>query len=130
MAALAGRDVRIQIATTDVAGARADEITINREHIDITDKDDDGIRTLLDEIGTWAMTMTCSGVLKNDALADWAEDPTEVLKAMSVVIAGIGTYSGSFGMSNFQASGGSEGAEAATFTATFESSGTITFTPA
>jgi len=52
MAALAGRNVRIQIATVDVAGARADTLTFNREHIDFTDKDDDGVRKLLDAIGT------------------------------------------------------------------------------
>jgi len=129
MAALAGRKVRVQIATTDVAGAQTDELVVNREHIDITDKDDAGIRTFLNEIGTFSMSMTCSGILTDDTLIDWAADSTDVLKTMTFVITGIGTYSGSFGIASFT-QGGNDGAEAATFQATFESAGAITFTAA
>ena len=129
MAALAGRNVRIQIATVDVAGARADTLTFNREHIDFTDKDDDGVRKLLDAIGTHSVSMTCSGVLKGATLITWAADPTDVLKAMTFLITGIGTVGGSFGMTSF-APGGNDGAEAATFEASFESAGAVTFTAA
>jgi predicted secreted protein len=129
MAALAGRKVRVQVATTNVAGAQTDELVINREHIDITNKDDVGVRKLLDEIGLISMSMTCSGILTNDTLIDWAADSTDVLKTMTFVIAGIGSYSGSFGIASFT-QGGNDGAEAATFQATFESAGAITFTAA
>lgn len=133
MAALAGRKVRVQIGTggtaTDVAGARTDELTINREHIDITDKDDEGVRKLLNEIGIISMSLTCSGIVKDDTLAVWSADPTDVLKDLSFVVAGIGTYTGSFGISAYTP-GGNDGAEAATFNATFESAGAITFTAA
>jgi predicted secreted protein len=129
MTALAGRKVRVQVGTTDVAGAQTDELVINREHIDITDKDDEGVRKLLDEIGVISLSMTCSGILKGDTLADWASDPDEVLKAMTFVVDGIGTYSGQFGIASFTA-GGNEGAEAATFQSTFESAGAITFASA
>lgn len=128
MAAIAGRKVRVQVATTNVAGAQTDELVINREHIDITDKDDVGIRTFLTEIGTFSMSMTCSGVLVDDTLIDWASDSTDVLKTMTFVITGIGSYSGSFGVASFT-QGGNDGAEAATFQATFESAGAVTFTP-
>ena len=129
MAALAGRKVRVQVATNDVAGARTDELVVNREHIDITDKDDDGVRKLLNEIGVISLSLTCSGILKDDTLADWSADPTDVLKNMTFVVDGIGTYAGSFGIASFTA-GGNDGAEAATFQATFESAGAITFTAA
>ena len=133
MAALAGRNVRVQVGSggsaADLAGAQADELVINREHIDVTDKDDEGVRTLLDEIGVISMSMTCSGILKDDTLIDWAADSTDVLKAMSFVIAGVGTYAGQFGIASFT-QGGNDGAEAATFQATFESAGAITFTAA
>ncbi|HEV8035857.1 phage tail tube protein [Yoonia sp.] len=133
MAALSGRKVRVQVGSgvsaADVAGARTDELTINREHIDITDKDDDGVRKLLGEIGVISMSMTCSGIVKDDTLAVWSADATEVLKDMSFVITGVGTYTGSFGISAFTP-GGNDGAEAATFSATFESAGAITFTAA
>ncbi len=126
MSALAGRKVRVQIATTDVAGAQTDELVVNREHIDITDKDDAGVRKLLDEIGVISLSLTCSGILKSNALAAWSADGTDVLKTMTFVVTGIGTYSGQFGIASFTA-GGNEGAEAATFQATFESAGAITF---
>ena len=129
MTALAGRKVRVQIATTDVAGAQTDELVVNREHIDITDKDDAGVRKLLDEIGVISLSLTCSGILKSNALATWSSNPTDVLKTMTFVVTGIGTYSGQFGIASFTA-GGNEGAEAATFQATFESAGAITFTAA
>ena len=129
MTALAGRKVRVQIATTDVAGAQTDELVVNREHIDITDKDDAGVRKLLDEIGVISLSLTCSGILKSNALATWSSNPTDVLKTMTFVVTGIGTYSGQFGIASFTA-GGNDGAEAATFQATFESAGAITFTAA
>lgn len=129
MAALAGRSVRVQVATTNVAGARTDELVVNREHIDITDKDDASVRKLLNEIGTYSVSLTCSGILKDDTLADWAADPDDVLKTMTFVVTGIGTYSGSFGIASFTA-GGNDGAEAATFQATFESGGAVSFTAA
>lgn len=133
MAALAGRKVRVQVGSgvgaADVAGAQTDELVINREHIDITDKDDAGVRTFLGEIGVISLSMTCSGILKDDTLIDWASDSTDVLKAMSFVITGIGTYAGQFGVASFT-QGGNDGAEAATFQATFESAGAITFTAA
>jgi predicted secreted protein len=128
MTALAGRKVRVQVDTTNVAGAQTDELVINREHIDITDKDDAGVRTLLNEIGVISMSMTCSGILKGDTLIEWAADKDDVLKTMTFVIDGIGSYSGQFGIASFT-QGGNEGAEAATFQATFESANEIAFTP-
>lgn len=129
MPALAGRKVRVQVGTTDVAGAQTDELVINREHIDITDKDDEGARTFLDELGAVSMSMTCSGILKDGSLIAWAADSTDVLKAMTFVITGVGSYSGTFGIASFT-QGGNEGAEYATFQATFESSGLVAFTAA
>lgn len=53
MAKVAGRKVKIYQGTGGgavlVAGARSDSITINNEPIDVTDKGDDGWRTLLDD---------------------------------------------------------------------------------
>lgn len=129
MAALAGRLVRIATGGTDLAGARADSVTINREHIDVTDKDDSGIRTLLSTIGTHSVDLTCSGIIKDDLLLDWAADPTDVLKTLTFEVTGIGTLSGSFGIGSFS-SGGNDGAEGATFEATFASAGAVTYTAA
>lgn len=129
MAALAGRKVRVKVDDTAVAGARTDNLSINREHIDSTDKDDEGVRQLLDTIGVHSISMTCSGILKDATLAEWASDPETVLQSCQFEIDGIGTFEGDFGMSAFEI-GGEDGANAATFSATFESAGSITFTAA
>jgi predicted secreted protein len=129
MAALAGRKVRIKIGGTAVAGAIADSITFNREHIDITDKDDEGVRVFLDEIGIFSYSATLSARLKDDTLLEWAADPTEVLKAITLEIEGIGTIASNAGMTTHNI-GGNDGAEAATMEATFESSGPVTYTAA
>ena len=60
MAAQSGRDLRIKYdsggGAAVIAGARTDSLTINNEMIDITDKDDDGVRTLLDDVGLKSMS--------------------------------------------------------------------------
>jgi hypothetical protein len=95
----------------------------------MTDKDDLGVRQFLTEIGTHSVSMTVSGLLTTDALIAWAANPATVLQTMTFTITGIGAYTGSFGLSSFEHSG-EEGASAATFSATFESSGSIPFTAA
>ena len=129
MAKTAGRKVRIKSGGTAIAGALTDALTINREHIEITDKDDAGIRTFLDEIGTFSMSMTCSGRLDGLVLLNIAEDPTDVLNSFVFEIESVGTFTGNFGITTFEI-GGEDGANAATFSATFESSGTITWAAA
>ena len=128
MAALAGRKVRIKIGSTAIASAISDSATINREHIDITNKDSLGLRTLLgSDIGLWSMDMSCNGILTTDDLILWAEDETEILKSLTFEIDGIGSFTGQFGMTSFEP-GGEDGANAATFSAAFSSSGAIPFT--
>jgi len=127
MAALAGRKVRIKIGSTVIASAISDSMTINREHIDTTNKDDNGVRKLLNEIGLWSMDMSCNGIMTAADLTDWAEDPTDVLKTLTFEVDGIGDFTGSFGMTSFEI-GGDDGANAATFSASFSSSGAIPFT--
>jgi predicted secreted protein len=129
MTKLAGRKVRVQLATTDVAGAMSDAITINREPIDATDKDDAGIRQYLAELGTFSMSMSCSGHLDGSVLLVAANSPTIGTHAMTFVITGLGTYAGDFCITSFEVSG-EEGADTTRFSASFESSGTVTFTAA
>lgn len=128
MAKLAGRKVRVESGGSAIAGALTDSLTINREHIDITDKDSAGVRAFLDEIGTFSMSMTCSGLLDGTTLLDIARDPTDVLNTLTFDIDGVGAFSASWGITTFEV-GGEDGANAATFSATFESSGTVTWTP-
>lgn len=139
MAASAGRKLRVKYdadgagagAAAAIAGARTDSLSISNEPIDITDKDDAGVRTLLDDIGTKSISMSCEGVLINDTLMDLAQGATEsaALHTFEFDIDGIGTFRGDWFISSFEASG-AEGTDPATFTMSVESSGTIAYTAA
>lgn len=130
MAALAGRDMRLKYSSTAIAGARTDSITVNQSMIDITDKDDDGLRTLLDDIGVKSMSASVAGVLKGRTLIDLCNgDEATNLHTMEVEIVGIGTYAGSWFITQFEVQG-EDGDNPATFSCNLESSGAITWTDA
>lgn len=131
MAAFAGRDFRIKYdsggGAAVIAGARTDNLVINKGQIDITDKDDSGIRTLMDEYGTWSVDLTCSGVLVGTQLsALMASNQATQLVDIEIDWGTIGTWSGSFFISSFETAG-EDGENPATFSATLISSGNVTF---
>lgn len=129
MAAGAGRRVRVKVGGTDVAGARTDTLTINNTPIDITDKDDAGVRTYLDDIGTKSLDMSVEGVLINGTLMDSAQGAGTgtALSSMSFAITGIGTFAGNFFISSFETAG-SEGDEPNTFSMSVQSGTSWTYT--
>lgn len=136
MAASAGRDLRIKYSSDGgntfavIAGARTDSFTINREGVDITDKDDSGVRTMLAETGTFSIDASVEGVLKDDTLLALAADPTQTaLYDFQIDVSGLGTFQGSWYLGNFEANG-AEGTDPTTFTANIQSSGSITYTSA
>ena len=134
MSGLAGRTLRISVnlgaGLVVVAGAQTDNFTINVEGIDVTDKDDSGVRRLLPDVGTWSWDGSVEGVLKNDDLLERAMDVTRsALLPASINVSGLGTIVGNVFFANFEVSG-AEGAEATTFTANLQSSGAQTYTPA
>jgi TP901-1 family phage major tail protein len=132
MVAAAGRDLRIKYddgtGAAVIAGARTDTLTINNEMIDVTNKDDSGIRTLLDDVGLKSISLSCEGVLKDDTLQDLARDAaaSAALHDFEIQIAALGSYSGKFFIASFEATGASDGEM--TFTCSLESAGAITFT--
>lgn len=129
MSGFAGRRLRISYNGTVVAGAQTENFTINAEGIDVTDKDDAGVRRMLPDIGTWSIDASIEGVLKDTILLTLAVDTTRsALLAFSIDVVGLGTFTGDWFLGNFEVSG-AEGAEATTFTANIQSSGTQTFTP-
>lgn len=132
MAAGSGRDLRIKYdsggGATAIAGARTDNLTINRGGIDITDKDDSGVRTFLDgELGTFSVSASVQGVLKDATLVTLAAGQTSVDEAFEIVVIGLGTFAGNFMISSLEVAG-EEGENPTTFTANLESSGAVTFT--
>jgi predicted secreted protein len=133
MAKVAGRKVRIYQGTGGgrvlVAGARSDSITINNEAIDITDKGDDGWRTMLNDASVRTVDMSVEGLLDGASLLAAAlGNTTALIGAYEIDIDGIGIASGNFHFSNFVI--GAPHDNATTFTASIQSSGPITFTPA
>ena len=114
---------------TLVAGARSDSITINNEAIDVTDKGDDGWRTFLNDASVRTVDMSVEGLLDGDSLLSAALGNTQALLGDYVIdIEGIGTVAGEFHFSSFEI--GAPHDDAATFTASIQSSGEITFTAA
>lgn len=126
--ALSGRALRISRGGVSIAGARTDNVTLNNEPLDITDKDDNGWRTMLADAGARTVSCEVQGVLKDDALiADAVGDATTVLLTECVVtITGLFTLTGDFYLQGLQL--GAEQGDAVTFTATLESSGSFVVT--
>lgn len=133
MAKVAGRKIKIYKGTgagaTLVAGARSDSITINNEPIDVTDKGDDGWRTLLNDASVRSVEMSVSGLLSGDTLISAALGATSALfDDYEIRIEGIGTAAGDFFFSNIEISAPHDGA--GEFSATIMSSGVITWAAA
>ncbi len=129
MAAVSGRKLRIKKGSTAVAGARTDNLTINNEPIDITDKDDAGWRTMLADVGVRSIDADVEGVLIDGTLIAVAMGAASgLLSAWTIEVEGIGSFTGDWFLSSFGIAG--EQADATTFTANIQSSGTMTFTAA
>lgn len=126
--AISGRSVRISRNGSNIVGARTDSVTINNEPLDITDKDDAGWRTMLNDVGVRSVSCEVEGVLKDSVLlADGVGTATTaLLKECVVTIAGIGTLTGDFFLNSIQI--GAEQADVVTFTATLESGENMTAT--
>lgn len=132
MSAMAGRAIRIAYdsgsGAVDIVGSTQDNFEITKEGIPITDKDDLGVQTFMDDaVGTWAMSGGVEGILKDTSMITLANDTGQFTYDMEVTVGGLGTYTGKFGISNFAVTG-EEGANSATFTMQLVSSGTIAFT--
>lgn len=134
MAAMAGRAIRIAYdsgsGAVDIVGSTQDNFEITKEGINITDKDDAGVQTFIDDaIGTWAMSGGVEGILKDTTILDLMDSGDNFTFDMEITVGGLGTYAGKFGITNFSVTG-EDGAEAGTFSMQLSSSGTITFTAA
>lgn len=101
MAALAGKDLAIQVNTTGstyvtVGGARTKSVQINGEYIDITNSDSVNLmREALATYGVRSMTISGAGVFLDDTAANAALNKilsTATLINMKVVLTGLGTF--------------------------------------
>lgn len=132
MAANAGRALLIGYdsgsGAVDILGQTTGTITINREPIDITTKTDEGVRTLLADIGTFGVDIAMEGIIEDTVLAELGfDDAPTALYDFEITIGGLGTLTGSWFLGNFEVTG-EDGANAITFSTTLMSSGAVTFT--
>lgn len=134
MPALIGRKVRFKkgpvLTAVGIVGAQDDQTTMNNTEVDITDKDDNGYRTLLDDWGVRSIDITVTGVMKDDDLIDTVTSSTGSVLLQEYVLDmdAFGEITGDFWLQSVQL--GATTSEGVSFTATFLSSGEYTFTPA
>jgi predicted secreted protein len=135
MAAQAGRNLRIKYDPTGgtatdaavIAGARTESLTINNTAIDITSKDSAATRTLLDDLGTQGLALSCEGVLTDNTLLELAFNAGTgtSLHTFILEIPGLRKYSGLWFIENFESSG-AEGDDPVMFSTSLISAGAIT----
>lgn len=133
MAKVAGRKIKVYAGTgvgaVLVAGGRSDSISINNEAIDITDKGDDGWRTLLDDASVRSVDITATGLVDGAGLIGQSLGATTALLGdYEIRIEGIGTAAGEFHFSSYEITGAHDGA--GEYSMTLASSGPITWTAA
>lgn len=133
MAAQRGKDVLIRTvvsaAMTTIGGMRTKTLAINSETVDVSDSNSTNEwRELLANAGIKSMTITGAGVFKDSTAENTivAAVLAGTIIQMEFVYPGLGTFAGSFQVSQAELSG-EYNAEAA-FSFTFESAGEITFT--
>lgn len=127
MAGANGRALTIDWDSTTLVGVRTRGYTITNDYVDVTTDDDDGWRTLLSDPALRAMEVTVGGISSDQVLI------AEIMKAnitgepLTVQLpTTTGTLAGTFLLSSFEQTGEHDGA--VEFSATFMSSGEVTYT--
>lgn len=131
MSGMKGRAIIIQRNGVTVAGVRTKSITIGASTIDTTNDDDAAVRKLLDAAGQVDVSISVSGILVNDQLLSESLLAEGRVQTTAFKLPGgfsgspdHSTLSGQFFMDSFGITGEHQGA--ATFEASFQSSGAVT----
>ena len=102
--AFVGRKVRLKKGTgvfaVGIIGSQQDDLTVANGEIDVTDKDDNGYRTLLDDWGVRSIDVSLNGIMKDTELLDIAtsNSASVLLQNYTLEIGTIGTVTGNFFM--------------------------------
>ena len=128
MSAATGRALIIRRDGVKIAAVVSKTVSINNEPIDITNDDDAGFRTLLEDSATRSVDISVEGVHKNDVLlvAAGAASPTLIEDCEIEYPSGL-IIAGDFRLNNYESSG--ESANRVQFSATLQSTGAWTVTP-
>lgn len=131
MAAQSGRDLLVLKNSVAIAGLRETSIAHDGSPIDITNKGDDGYRTLASFSGVESIDITASGVWEDDTLRGISLGGTGTTKLLTDITLAWGdgaTLSGDFYLATNTSAGNHDGEE--TYDVTLQSSGEWTYTSA
>lgn len=126
--------VDISGTATTVAGLRSTSITMNDEAVDVTTKDDAGVRQLLAGGGVQSFSASGSGVF-TDAVSEAAvrtsyeaQRTAGTFTDFDIIVPDFGTFAGPMMISSIEYAGEYNGE--VTYTISLESAGTFAFTAA
>ena len=134
MTATRGRLMLIKVGSaatgTLLGGLKTTTFKMNTTPVDVSTKDTNGWRELLEDGSLKSVTISGDGIFKNSATdaAIRAAVFNGSLSTFTLVFPNGDTIEGTFLVTNYQRTGGHEGAE--TYTLALDSSGEPTFTPA
>ena len=130
MSAEKGRLLILKDASTAIAALRTNSIQLGAETVDITTKDSAGWRELLADAGIRSCSLQGSGVFTDDATqqALFTKLAAATLNSFTFEFESGDTLEGDFQVTSLEYAGDYNGE--ATYSASFESSGAITFTAA
>ena len=128
-----GRSLIFEYPTgTVIASVRTKSFSVDSSAIDVTTDDDSGIRSLLEAPGQHQIDISVEGLMSDDDLIEQIVDGALFIQNLTITFPFAGstpaTLVGDFRFNNLEISG--EYQDAITFSATLQSTGTFTFTPA
>lgn len=134
MAGFNGRALTIDEDSTTLVGVRTRGFTVTNEYVDVTTDDDTGWRTLLADPGLRSIEITVGGITQDEVLlaemmaANVATTPVQANLPTGTAggVTTPGTLSGNWLISSYEQTGEHDGA--AEFSATFMSTGQVTYT--
>lgn len=129
MAGEAGRSVILTWDGTQLKGVREKGVTFNGEAINVTSDEDGGWRTLLNVSAEDSVDISVSGVIKDDVLrAARFGAPGDRMKTARLTYENGSYIEAEFFLATYQETAPYN--DALTFTATLQSNGTVSYTPA
>lgn len=129
MAGFNGRELTLDWNATTLVGVRSKTVSMTNDMVDVTTDDDNGWRTLLADPGLKSVEVTASGVTSDEVLIAeyYSNTPGQAMVTnLPSGLASPGSLNGTFYLSTLDLSGEHDGAYE--FSATFMSSGEITYT--
>ena len=130
MAGFNGRELTIDWDSATLVGVQSRGITNTNNMVDVTTDDESGWRTLLATPGMKSVEVTVSGIASDEVLLAEFYNASTTGESLTVnlpsSLATPGTLSGTFHLSSFETNGDHDGA--VEFSATFMSSGEVTYT--